>query len=120
MSYGPGMPLPDHPVIRNLERTGWPDGKEPRMPRCPVCGAEEPYEIYVRGHETQGCDACLSRTEAPWPDGGPEPACPVCGKPCEDRYLDRDGDAAGCDGCITIKDPWDVPECFEEPERPWE
>ena len=28
--------LPDHPIIRNLERTGYPDGKEPRYPHCPV------------------------------------------------------------------------------------
>lgn len=32
--------LRDHPVIRNLERTGYPDGKEPQYPICPVCGAE--------------------------------------------------------------------------------
>ena len=24
--------LPDHPVVQNLERTGYPDGKEPRYP----------------------------------------------------------------------------------------
>ena len=32
--------LPDHPVVQNMERTGYPDGKEPRCPRCPICGEE--------------------------------------------------------------------------------
>ena len=32
--------LPDHPVVQNLERTGYPDGKEPHYPRCPICGEE--------------------------------------------------------------------------------
>lgn len=37
--------LPDHPVIQNMERTGYPDGKEPTFPICPVCG-EECEEIF--------------------------------------------------------------------------
>lgn len=32
--------IPDDPVIQNMERTGYPDGKEPRYPRCPCCGEE--------------------------------------------------------------------------------
>ena len=32
--------IPDHPVIRNMEATGYPDGKYPKYPRCPVCGRE--------------------------------------------------------------------------------
>lgn len=32
--------IPDHPVIRNLEATGYPDGKEPDYPHCPFCGEE--------------------------------------------------------------------------------
>lgn len=35
-----GHSFPDHPVIANLERTGWPDGKEPSYPICPRCGSE--------------------------------------------------------------------------------
>ncbi len=56
---------PDHPVIRNMERTGYPDGKEPRQPVCPICGAEcetmyrECHGVYV------GCDVCM-RTEDAW------------------------------------------------------
>ena len=26
--------LPDHPMIRNLEMTGYPDGQEPEYPHC--------------------------------------------------------------------------------------
>lgn len=32
--------IPDHPVIRNMKATGYPDGKEPQYPHCPVCGKE--------------------------------------------------------------------------------
>ena len=39
--------LPDHPVIQNMERTGYPDGKEPTFPICPVCG-EECEEIFLQ------------------------------------------------------------------------
>lgn len=28
--------LPDHPVVQNMERTGYPDGKEPQFPHCPI------------------------------------------------------------------------------------
>ena len=32
---------PDHPVIRNLERTGFPDGRGPALCRlCADCGGE--------------------------------------------------------------------------------
>lgn len=49
----------EHPVITNMERTGYPDGLEPRLPVCPVCG-EEPDEFYkdVDG-EIVGCGECI-------------------------------------------------------------
>lgn len=56
--------LPDHPVVQNLERTGYPDGKEPRCPRCPICGEEcetvykDRYGAYV------GCDVCMETKDA--------------------------------------------------------
>ena len=28
--------LPDHPMIRNLEMTGYPDGQEPEYPALPA------------------------------------------------------------------------------------
>lgn len=56
--------LPDHPVIRNLERTGYPDGKEPTYPRCPVCG-EECDTIYKNADlDIVGCDNCVATVDA--------------------------------------------------------
>lgn len=56
--------IPDHPVIRNLEATGYPDGKEPEYPHCPLCGEEcetiykDCYGAYV------GCDVCIDTINA--------------------------------------------------------
>ena len=36
----------NHPIIENLERTGYPNGKEPKFPICSVCG-EETDTLYV-------------------------------------------------------------------------
>ena len=57
--------IPDHPVIQNCERTGWPDGKEPARPVCPVCGNE--CETVYKGlfDVIEGCDVCL-RAEDAW------------------------------------------------------
>ena len=55
MSYD----LPDHPVIQNMERTGYPNGKEPEYPRCPICG-EECEDIYKdKDLNIVGCDICI-------------------------------------------------------------
>lgn len=56
--------IPDHPVIRNMERTGYPDGKEPKTPRCPVCGANCGYIYTYKGSEVVGCDTCLTANDA--------------------------------------------------------
>ena len=57
--------VPDHPVIRNMERTGYPYGKEPEYPHCPICGAECDT-IYIRNedYEVIGCSECLSSRDA--------------------------------------------------------
>ena len=53
-----------NPIITNMERTGYPDGKEPDFPRCPVCGEEcetvyrDQYGAYV------GCDVCMETKDA--------------------------------------------------------
>lgn len=39
----PPHTLGDHPVIRNMERTGFPDGKCEEWPVCPACGGETIY-----------------------------------------------------------------------------
>ena len=61
---------PDHPVIQNMERTGYPDGKEPEWPRCPVCGEEADRFYYsTHEHEYVGCENCLMSQES-WECGG--------------------------------------------------
>lgn len=60
----------EHPAVSNALRTGWPDGKAPQEPICPVC--QSPCgEIYV---STQGyivgCDECIKTKDA-WE----EPEC---------------------------------------------
>ncbi len=57
--------LRDHPIIENMERTGWPDGKEPPVPICPVCGSECSTIYRVRFlDEIIGCDECLVSSDA--------------------------------------------------------
>ena len=57
--------LPDHPVIRNMEATGFPDGKEPDYPRCPMCG-KETDNVYVINDtgDIIGCPECIHTKDA--------------------------------------------------------
>lgn len=57
--------VPDHPVIQNLQRTGYPDGKEPAYPRCPVCGEECESIFADREGAFVGCDMCVVQKD-PW------------------------------------------------------
>ena len=52
--------LPDHPVIRNMERTGYPDGKPPKVVCiCNECGAEIfEGEKYYKFSDRQYCAEC--------------------------------------------------------------
>lgn len=50
--------IPDHPIIRNLERTGYPWWGEVEYPHCPVCG-EECEDVYQANGEVLGCDECV-------------------------------------------------------------
>ena len=54
----------DHPVITALERTGYPDGKEPEYPHCPVCGEECDTVYKNKDYEILGCDVCLRAVDA--------------------------------------------------------
>ena len=76
------MHVPDNPVIRNCERTGWPDGKDPVYPRCPVCGRECGTIYYDADRTPAGCDACVSSVEAQ--EGT---ICPACGREHEVAYI---------------------------------
>lgn len=55
--------VPDHPVIRNMERTGYPDGREPEEICCPVCG-EECETLYINLGTVVGCDQCITVRDA--------------------------------------------------------
>lgn len=56
--------FPDHPVIQNMERTGYPDGKAPKMPICPVCG-EPCHTVYTNIYgEIFACNGCVSVSDA--------------------------------------------------------
>ena len=53
----------EHPVIRNLERTGTPDGREPIDTSCPICDffAEK---FYIRDGVVIGCNECIEEVDA--------------------------------------------------------
>jgi ribosomal protein L37AE/L43A len=56
--------MKDHPVIQNLEQTGYPDGRLPSRFYCPVCG-EECEEYYIDGSGViWGCEYCLQTVPA--------------------------------------------------------
>ena len=55
--------LRDHPVIENLCRTGYPDGKEPEYPVCPHCGADAEDFYKNRLGQIVGCEHCLTVTK---------------------------------------------------------
>lgn len=61
---------PDHPMIQNMERTGYPDDKEPEYPICPVCGEETDTVYRNQTGEIVGCSECLRSRDA-WE----EPEC---------------------------------------------
>lgn len=56
--------LPDHPVIRNMERTGTPDGEPEVYPICPICGQTCDTIYKDRENEIVGCDNCVKRSDA--------------------------------------------------------
>ena len=54
----------DHPIVENMERTGYPDGKEPAYPHCPVCGRECETVYKNKDFDILGCDTCLRSVDA--------------------------------------------------------
>lgn len=62
--------VPDHPVIQNMEQTGYPDGREPEYPRCPVCGrVADTFYYSIHHQEYVGCENCL-RAQESWETWG--------------------------------------------------
>lgn len=56
--------MPDHPVIRNMERTGYPDGRGPEPYTCPFCGEEQDYVFLDWDGVPVGCENCLKKKRA--------------------------------------------------------
>jgi hypothetical protein len=56
--------LPDHPCIRNAERTGYEDGRAEKFPRCPICGKEADTIYKAKDDEIFGCDRCIKTVDA--------------------------------------------------------
>lgn len=62
--------LPDHPVIQNMERTGYPTARSRPSRFAPCCG-EECEEIFRdKDLNIVGCDICIKQSDA-WE----EPEC---------------------------------------------
>jgi hypothetical protein len=56
--------IPDHPVIRNMERTGEPTGQYPEYPICPICRREALIFYENDDLEIVGCDNCIRERDA--------------------------------------------------------
>ncbi len=54
----------EHPVISNMEATGFPDGKAPRTPHCPICGAECGTVLEDNYGTIVGCSNCVTLVDA--------------------------------------------------------
>lgn len=52
--------IPEHPVVANLMRTGYPDGKEPAEIVCPICGADAERFYETKDGTIVGCECCLT------------------------------------------------------------
>lgn len=54
--------MKNHPVIENMERTGWAAGREPAVYRCPNCDGilVEGEQVYIQDDgKILGCSACV-------------------------------------------------------------
>lgn len=56
--------IPDHPVIKNLLETGYPDRKAPKMPRCPICDEETDTLYKDNDGFVVGCPECVTTCDA--------------------------------------------------------
>lgn len=58
------MQIPDHPDIRNCERTGYPHPEKTVWPICPVCGEECDTVYRNKNLEIVGCEGCIFWADA--------------------------------------------------------
>ena len=55
------MIVPDHPDIRDIERTGYPRCYQPEPIYCGECGNEIRNDVYEDEHYDYLCEDCLLR-----------------------------------------------------------
>lgn len=96
--------IPDHPIIRSCELTGYPGFRTPCWPVCPVCGSECSSVYLDDLNRVLGCDNCV--TESCSDDGDDTVLCPYC-KPVPERIYSKNGEIVGCDNCVTEQDAWE-------------
>lgn len=53
----------DHPIVRNLERTGTPDGRDEIDTSCPVCG-QYAERYFIQDREIIGCNECIDSVDS--------------------------------------------------------
>lgn len=52
--------IPDHPIVKNMMDTGYPDGIVPKTYICPRCG-QECDEYYINDDNgVVGCENCIT------------------------------------------------------------
>ena len=63
--------IPDNPVVDNLRSTGYSNGQEPVVMKCPKCGDECDFYYVDAGREIVGCENCISMYDAvEWNEDG--------------------------------------------------
>lgn len=102
----------ENPIIRNCERTGYPDGKSPKYPICPICGDECDTVYKNQLNDIVGCDNCIERTSN---DEGE--TCGSCGQENPEDIYCKDSQIIGCSECLTEHDAWDEMAHDEELSR---
>lgn len=96
--------IPDHPVVQNMERTGYPTANTPLEPVCPECNDQCDEFLFDELNQLIGCDSCVERK---YPEEDEFPECPVCGVSNPEKIYMKDGEAVGCEQCVTCKDAYE-------------
>ena len=60
----PYWETPENVLVANMERTGYPDGQAPEVPKCPHCGEPaDTFFVYGPLSEVVGCPACIKKMD---------------------------------------------------------
>jgi hypothetical protein len=56
--------ISDDPIIKSAERTGYAPWNQPDAIECPVCGSDNPEDIYIGiWGDVVGCSDCVRRED---------------------------------------------------------